>query len=413
MGVVHLKCYRTFCAYITIAWAHSAIAQPLSLPEAVERALTHHPTVAIEQLSIEAAQGQQKTAAQWPNPTFNYAREDLSDNGLESGEWVAGLGFPIEALWQRGGKVRVAAAHVEAATWQAARLRADLRYSVQERYVAAYFARESHRIWRENHALFVDVTRVGQVRLDEGEISAYEQQRMLLEARSFQQHAAAAHLELQQAQRHLAFVLGADEGNETYELATAFPAPLKLVDLDALKAQALTTRTELRAARAEEQAMQAEHNLAQRQRWPALHLAAGYKEQTDAFRGVAAELSVELPFFDRNQGQIQRRRAEAQQQALHVKWLEQQIAQDVVNAYQTCALYKAQLDQLGSEKDLRTVLEMARYAYQEGELSLVEWIDAIRAYSEALVQRNTLIQQYQLSAFRLEQATGTALVDLR
>jgi hypothetical protein len=56
------------------------------------------------------------------------------------------------------------------------------------------------------------------------------------------------------------------------------------------------------------------------------------------------------------------------------------------------------------------MLDIARYAYGEGEMSLVAWIDAIRAYGETFTLRFELLEQYQLSLFELEQATGTALV---
>ena len=43
-------------------------------------------------------------------------------------------------------------------------------------------------------------------------------------------------------------------------------------------------------------------------------------------------------------------------------------------------------------------------------MTLVEWIDAIRAYSDVHDLKFEAMEQYQLSLFELERATGIALL---
>ena len=415
MGVLHLKYDLTFYLCLigsTLLVPQRTVAEPLTLNAAIDRVLTHHPTVGIQQYDIEAAKGHHKTAAQWPNPTLDYSREDLSDNGVESGEWIAGVDIPLMGLWRRGARMDAAQARVEEAAWQASRLRTDLRFAVQQRYVEAYFAAQQHRAWQKTHALFVEVARIARTRLEEGDISAYEQQRLSLEARHFQLREAEARLHLKQAQRRLAFLLNDALIDSVYELTTAFPSTLPSMGRADFESKALEHRAEVHIAQAGYRAVQADHRAIRRQRWPAAHLFIGYKEQQDEFRGTAAQVRVELPLFDRKQGALQRTEATTKQQALRTEWVEKQVRQEVRDAYEQCRFYQEQLAHLGTDQAWQALLATARYAYAEGEMSLIEWIDAIRTASEAVAVRYDLLEQYQLSLFALEQTTGTVLIDL-
>ena len=182
-----------------------------------------------------------------------------------------------------------------------------------------------------------------------------------------------------------------------------------MVDLPSLEKQAVKNRVDVLLAQAESRVREAEQRVARRRKWPETQLFVGYKEQTDNFRGVAAELSLDLPFFDRQQGEIRYTEAAVRQQQRRSEWQELQVLQEVRQAYARYRLYREYVSSLSQDQAPEQMLEIARYAYGEGEMSLVEWIDAIRAYGETFALRFELMEQYQLSLFELEQATGTAL----
>ena len=52
------------------------------------------------------------------------------------------------------------------------------------------------------------------------------------------------------------------------------------------------------------------------------------------------------------------------------------------------------------------LLEIAQFSHAEGEMSLLELLDGVRAYSESFQARNDLLLKYQLSIFELEKAIG-------
>ena len=395
---------------IALCMPHALRAETLTLQEALTRVLADHPLIAIQQYEAEKAQGQRQTASQWPNPTLGYRREDLRDKGLESGEWIAGMGVHLNRLWMRGARIEAAEAQFQMASLNTIQLRNTLRFAMQEAYVQTYFAAQRQRMWHTVSALFVEATRIGRERLAEGDIGHYEQQRLTLEASQYHQREALARVRWTQQQQRVGLLLDPENRHASYDLAPVELDSSLVVDLPSLEKQALKNRADVLLAQAEYHVREAEQRVARRQQWPETQLFVGYKEQTDNFRGVAAELSLQLPFFDRNQGEIRRTEAMAGQQIRRAEWQEQQALQEVRQAYARYRLYREQVNRIDRDQAPEQMLEIARYAYGEGEMSLVEWIDAIRAYGEAFVLRFELMEQYQLSLFELERATATALV---
>jgi cobalt-zinc-cadmium efflux system outer membrane protein len=395
---------------IVLCTPHALRAETLTLEDALTQVLANHPQIDIQQYEIEKAQGQRQTASQWPNPTLDYRREDLRNKGLENGEWTAGMGVPLNKLWTRGARIGAAEAQLQMALLHTIQTRNTLRFAVQKAYVQSYFAQQRQQVWSRVSTLFDEATRIGQVRLAEGDIGHYEQQRLVLEARQYDQREAIARVRWTQYQQRLVLLLATPSGHTSYDLAPVVADSALVIDLSLLEKQALKNRADVLLAQAEYHVRKAEQRVAQRGRWPETQLFVGYKKQTDDFQGVAAELSLELPFFDRRQGEIRRTKAVAQQQIRRAEWQEQQALQEVRQAYARYRLYREQVDHIDRDQMSEQMLDIARYAYGEGEMSLVAWIDAIRAYGETFTLRFELLEQYQLSLFELVQATGTALV---
>ncbi|MBC6952418.1 hypothetical protein DWB58_31285, partial [candidate division KSB1 bacterium] len=89
-------------------------AQPLTLQQAVERALANYPALHIQRFEIEQALGQKNTAGLLPNPVLSYYKEELDFRGQKAGEEIFSAGLPLNFLWNRWPQVNAANAQVEA-----------------------------------------------------------------------------------------------------------------------------------------------------------------------------------------------------------------------------------------------------------------------------------------------------------
>ena len=255
-------------------------------------------------------------------------------------------------------------------------------------------------------------------RLAAGDMSGYEHRRIRLEAARYAAQEAEAQLIRTNARRALATFLSAPDHivqpDSLVLTDTLMPSPLA-VPADSLVILALARRPELLAIQREAGEAQAEARLARAERIPTPALGAGYKHERApggaSLGGFVAQISLPLPLWDRRGGAVQAADAEAERRQANIQTLQRHTERDVREAYESSQALATQLEVLGQRlnQDARTGLRAAQVAYREGETSLVEWLDAVRAYQEVESTHVTLWAEYIGRRAELERATGANL----
>jgi len=120
---------------------------------------------------------------------------------------------------------------------------------------------------------------------------------------------------------------------------------------------------------------------------------------------------VPLPVFNRNQGEIARAEREVEQARRRLAAAELGVRTGVATTYQRCLSHGELVRRI--EADMlaraRRVLETTRYSYERGEASLVELLDAQRAFNDAMQTYNEARANYARSLMDLESATGDTI----
>ena len=121
--------------------------------------------------------------------------------------------------------------------------------------------------------------------------------------------------------------------------------------------------------------------------------------------------SVPLPIFNRNQGEIARAGAEHQKAALTASSLDASVAAEVASAYQEFESARQLLADV--ERDLLQPASDARagtiYVYQAGATSLLDVLDAQRAYNDTMDTYYSAQAAYRRAEARLGLVTGVDL----
>ncbi len=386
-------------------------AQTVTLAQAVERAMTNYPTLQIQRYAIEQAAAQKITAGLLPNPTLSYYREDLSLDGQNRGEQSFSAELPLNFIWTRSPLRKAAAAQVEMEQFILVDAQRLLKLETQRTFIECYYAARRYEAGQKAAAVFDQAAKAGRDRLAEGDMSGYEQQRIAVEQQRYQTAAVELQAEFAAGQRRLAFLLDPAHSETALQPVVDFQAPAAEVSFEKLLAHALQNRPDLQAARAALRGRQALQHAAKRQQLPEVSVSGGYKTQSDDFKGPVVQLNFGLPLFDRNQGGVRYTRAASEQQALHVELLEKQVALEVRQTYETYRLYRERVGQLlpAGAQAPEQILQIAQFSYAEGEMSLVELLDGVRAYSEAFQTQIALLLKYQQSIFELESAVAAAI----
>jgi len=158
-----------------------------------------------------------------------------------------------------------------------------------------------------------------------------------------------------------------------------------------------------------------EARLARAERIPVPVLRGGYKNERlttgETLDGFVAGLSLPLPLWDRRAGAVSATEADFATRVSEIEVIRRQTVREVRTAFEAHQALAGQREARGAElgEDAAKARQAAAVAYAEGEISLLEWLDSVRAYQEAESTYVMLWAEYIARRAALERATGATL----
>jgi len=147
---------------------------------------------------------------------------------------------------------------------------------------------------------------------------------------------------------------------------------------------------------------------------PDLTLGALYSKQGSYVRDYTAiTLAIDLPFFNRNQGNIKAAKFQADNSNLLLQSFEDNVKGDVIQAYTKVLQNEKVFNSYDNRYngDLEKLLEEITKNYGKKNISLLEFIDFYDAYKENTVQLNTFLS-HRLNAFEeLNYSVGKNIIN--
>ncbi len=315
------------------------------LADLEQKALQQNPTIAQSQANVRISQAHKMQAGLWPNPTVGYLGDEIAGgigvNGGRQGGFVEQtiiLGRKLY-LAQRvaGSEVKIAALEQE-----------EQRYRVQNSVRAAYYrtlAAQELVALADRYVKLVEKTLETTQQLrntgarDESEVAMAE-----IELERAKLAADAQHTHLQEEWETLRTVVG-EPAMPMGTLAGDLETDLPQVDSDRLVNALVTDSPAVRIA--QENAARAESSILEvrRQAVPDLRIKAGVEqnfeqnELTGKPYGLEgfAEVRIDLPIFNRNQGNVASAQAELERSHAETRRIELELRQQaasVVEQYQ-------------------------------------------------------------------------------
>lgn len=400
-----------------------AAGQPLprlTLEQAVKEAMERNQSLLAERANIDIARARQITAGLRPNPVVSASGQTLNvfrnlysaDSPLGPNQFTLHGDFTLETAHKRQRRVELARQDV---TLSEASFRESLRQliaEVQTSYVEVQLARENLTLAQQTLESFRKLVAINEARLKAGDLAEVELERsrvaMLQVAAAEQQ----ARLRLAEAKARLRLAMGRPpEDAADFDVDDSFRSGPPPQNQDELLARALRQRPDLMSQRLA--VARAEADLRLQQANSRVDFTLGTEVSRQWAYGIAGNsmgffVSAPLPVFNRNQGEIARARLEREQATRRVAAAELSVRTSVLTAFQRCLSQAALVGRV--EQDMlgraRRVLETTRYSYERGEASLVELLDAQRAFNDAMQTYNEARANYARSLMELETATG-------
>jgi cobalt-zinc-cadmium efflux system outer membrane protein len=381
------------------------------------------PDLAAARAAVNAASARARQAGALSNPTLSYSYEQTSTGGLRNSQSIAALEQSLELTGVRGARHDAARLRREAADADLRAVEGQLDFDVRRAYALAQAADERMALAERAASAFDRAQRVTGARLAAGDVSGYEARRIRLEGARYAVLRAEAALSRRTAYITLAALLGAPADSlvpPALAATESLPSASPSISRDSIQTLTMARRPELLVAARQAAAALADARAAGRERIPVPVASAGWKTErvtTGGARldGFVAGISLPLPFWDRRGGAVAAADADARRRVAEVDMVRRRVVREVEEAW--AALHAAEEEvarlspALGPEA--AAALKAAETAYTEGEIALVEWLDAVRAYHEAESIFVTLRAELHVRRAALERATGGTLFEDR
>ena len=378
--------------------------------EIVAVALTLNPELRARRLAIGEAHALLVQAGVWPNPELGVkVRPGLEDGNL----LAAGVDLLLRLLrpGETAAKRAIAEARIDAARQDV--LAEELRIAALARRARLDVLAAEHvvRLLQQEAALRDEaVTMVGRQR-EIGEATALDQALVDLERASVRRELRLAEYGLETSRRSLNAVLGLPPDHRVPLAGGLTFVVHEGLDDEELDRRLLAGRFDLRAKEADYRAAEQELRLAVLRQVPWLKIGPSFERDIDGTKSLGPAAAIELPLFDRNQGEIAAK--EAQRERSRAEWVSMlhRLRAQAFEARATVRRARSEVEVQQQEIELLLTRAEALFegAFRARELTVFEWMTArSRAVQTRREQLRALVR-YTNAVVELEAATGMPL----
>jgi cobalt-zinc-cadmium efflux system outer membrane protein len=417
----------------------------LPLEQAVAGAFARNRDVIASKLGISAAEVELVAARILPNPVLSYNAGNLSVGSgtfncitsasnptnmqcaVESS--VSNLVHSVQLTWElemwgkRGLRIDVAKTGIEVARIQLRDALRTIAYAVTGAWIKLQRANAALEFAAKTQHDYAETVRVLRARLKGGAIAGTDLSKIELEALTYEAAVIAARQDVALAQRALKELLAVSPRGSDFQLPPSEAKALPPLDADSLYAHALAERPDLRALLLTREQADRQLRLAHRVAIPNPALNVGYIRSENVAAGDNADtvnlgLAIALPIFDRNQGDIGRARVGLARAENDIERARLTVVHDVSEAItrveQTRKLVDAyerkETDAYGGQTNMlersAALLKTATAAYGIGATSLLELLEAQRAYINTQKDYLDAVGDYRDALSNLENSLG-------
>ncbi|HEY7289879.1 MAG TPA: TolC family protein [Vicinamibacterales bacterium] len=393
----------------------------LSIADAVTEALNHNVALQAQRSTLTIADAAIVTAGLRPNPVLSGDADhlDLLGTGFDDvnnagpPEYGVRVDVPVERGGKRDLRLDLARYGKELAAAQLADAVRRLKVDVLIGSIDVLEAKAKLSLAQENLDTLQRLVDLNQRRLTSGAIAPLEATRSRVAMLQYRSNVRSAELTLAQARLRLLPLLGAKPGDAPIDIDddlaanTVVGAPT----LSDLQATARAKRPDVLAARADQARSQADVRLQIGQGKIDYSVGTEYRRQ----QGVAGRgnmlgffVSAPLPIFNRNQGEIARAQADEERTRQSAAAVDIDVNTEVASAFEEFQTSRRLLQEI--EQDLLEPARSARagtaYTYQAGATSLLDVLDAQRAFNDTMDSYYSAQAAYRRAEAKLMLVTG-------
>ena len=394
--------------------ARAAAAEPLTLRQCIDLALSGNPLLLSARDRHEASLARVRQARELSPPTLSY------DSDLQPGpfnlrgtrETYLGLSQTLEFPGRRVLRGRIAARESDQVLADIDSLTLDLIFQVKQAFSGLVLAGERIGYAEQDLELARDFLDKTDAKFKSGDTAEVEVLRARVEESKAANGVRVARTEQRLAAAELNFLMARNAG-EPLEILADPNRPAPLPDPEILKETALAARPEMRRVRAAEEGEALKKTQARLSLWPDLDLGLARHRIEGEADSWDFTLSVALPlfFWQPARGPVAEAEAAGRavgQEASHLRNLirreVEEAALNAISAREQIELFESRILQPAEE-----VYNAFLYRFQKGDIGGLELIEARRSLMEARKSYADARLNYLVTIALLERSIGRSL----
>ena len=409
LGVVAALALAWRCCAAEPMRAAPGTATPIDLSTAIGLALGQ-PSVQAAAHEVSASEAGLEQAGRLPNPELAYLRE-----GQQTGTrtTTVQINQPIELGGKRQARVALAQGALGLARSEQLAVRRQVRAEVIAAWYDVLVARQRQELAEALGELARKSVEVAGKRVAAGKISPIDETKARLAA-------ADAAMELNQAKAQLVLArtkLGALVGRPADAIdITSSPGELPQVQPLAVLLSRIGDAAEVRQARSQLTAQEAQAGVERAARLPDLTLSVGTQRDEQAGRRqTVLGLSVPLPLFDRNEGRLKAALRRTDKARDELAAAQTKAAAALVSAYTRYEVAAGETALLRQDviPQAQSAYELTLKGFEYGKFPFLDVLDAQRTWFQAQSRLwNSMLDAYRAYA-EIERIAGTIEQDKR
>lgn len=387
----------------------------ISLDQAIQLALAHNHALLAARSTIAQSKDEEITANLRPNPVFGadvvglpVQPSQFTADNLNQAEFDIGAGYLFERGKKRQHRLQAAKDTTAVTTSTVADNERTLTSGVATAFVNVLLAESTLDFAKQDLASFQNTIDISQAQYKAGAISEGDFLKIKLQLLQFQTDVTAAELAKQQSLVALRQLLGFESAPENYDVGGSLTYQKMAYGLEDLQAMAIKDRADLRASEQGVTAARSQYLLAKANGKVDVNGTLNFTHIT-GYNSSSIIVSMPLPIFDRNQGEIARSRDTILQAQETAQETSEQVMSDVQSAFESLHTDEQtlQIYQSGYLDQAKQSVDISQYAYKRGAASLLDFLDAERSYRSIQLAYRQELATYMLALEQLREAVGT------
>ncbi|MDF2384091.1 TolC family protein [Nostoc ellipsosporum NOK] len=402
------------CLTVACASAQQADSIVVTIQQAEEIFLKKNLLLLASRYQVDAAKANEIQEKLYPNPTFSTDLATYGDNRKwfdigRRGQKQFGLDQLILLAGKRNKRVQLAREQTRETALAFYDLLRTLKYELRASFYTQVYATELATQYTEQLQWLQQLIDSYEYEAGRRNVSLKDAVRLKSEYLQLSADRNAVIMDALNAQQTLQLLLDTTViVMPSKEEWTGRPLPSRDLLLETAKKE----RADLRMKYSQVKQEELNYRLQKAMAIPDVTVGAGYDQDGNYVSNFySMRASIDLPLFNRNQGQIKQAKAQIRVAELEKDYKELTIEKEVFGSYARLleAEKEYQFSQSGFNKDFPAVNRSVLENFNKGNMSMLEFMDFFQNYNTAMRQVNELRKQRRLAWEELEYVTGASL----